>query len=525
MQAGDELRVRLDILNRCERAGSDGGRECVAEQLRPGALGEIVGECGRAGGESAGRAAQRFSQRRGDHVDLAQHVVMLGGAAARLPENAGRVGVIDGEHRVVLPGQRDEIGQLRDIALHREDAVGEDQLPSRLAGGAQLLFEVGHVGVLVDRGLALGDRFGEANRVDDRRVVQLVGDDDVWLAEDGGAEPFVGVPAADVGQRRLAADETRQRVLELAMHGERPANEAHRRGAGAPALERVPARLHDVGDGTQAEVVVGGEDDDFAASFHPHARPLRGVEVIEPLVDALLLELRELVLQLRDEAHAISRMTLPASPERMAARASSILASGNLCVMTGRGSNCPLVRKRRICCQVWYILRPMTPYTVIPLKMISLAKSTGTSPSGIPSSCTRPPRRTAANAWCSADGTPDISHTTSAPSPPVSARTVFTTSSLAALIVTCAPILAARARRLGFTSDAITFVAPAARAMPTAKQPIGPHPTMKTKLPGISAVSTAWNALPIGSMTAPTVVGMPFKGSTLVAGIAMYSAN
>src|SRR6266566_4611149 len=167
----------------------------------------------------------------------------------------------------------------------------------------------------------------------------------------------------------------------------------------------------------------------------------------------------------------------------------------------------------------------MTPYTVIPLKMISAAKSTGTSPLGMPSSCTRPPMRTAANAWCRAEGMPDISHTTSAPSPPVSCRTVRTTSSRAALMRTCAPMVRASSRRFGFTSDAMTFAAPAARATPTAKQPIGPHPTMNTVLPGTSAVSTAWKALPIGSITAPTVVGMPFKGSTLVAGMAMYSAN
>ena len=90
-------------------------------------------------------------------------------------------------------------------------------------------------------------------------------------------------------------------------------------------------------------------------------------------------------------------------------------------------------------------------------------------------------------------------------------------------------MVAASASRLGLMSDAITLVAPAARAMPTAKQPIGPHPTMKTVLPGISAppVSTVWNAFPIGSMIAPTSVGMvpPSSVSTLVAGIAMYSAN
>ena len=129
--------------------------------------------------------------------------------------------------------------------------------------------------MLVDRGLALGDRLGEANRIDDRRVVQLVGDDDVRLAQHRRAQPFVGVPAADVAERRLAADESRERMLELAMHGERAADEAHRSGAGAPAFERVLAGLDDLGDGAQAEVVVGGQDDDFAASFHAHARPLR----------------------------------------------------------------------------------------------------------------------------------------------------------------------------------------------------------------------------------------------------------
>src|SRR2546421_5927417 len=167
----------------------------------------------------------------------------------------------------------------------------------------------------------------------------------------------------------------------------------------------------------------------------------------------------------------------------------------------------------------------MTPYTVMPLKMISAAKSTGTSPLGMPSSCTRPPMRTAANAWCRAEGMPDISQPTSAPSPPVSCRTVRTTASRAGSMRAGAPMVRARWGRLGFPSDAMPFAAPAARATPTAKQPIGPHPTMNRGRPDRSAVSTAWKALPIGSITAPMVVGMPFKGSTLVAGMAMYSAN
>jgi len=50
-------------------------------------------------------------------------------------------------------------------------------LPARL----ELLLEVGHVGVLCRPAcLTLGDRFGEANRIDDgRRDSRLVGDHDV----------------------------------------------------------------------------------------------------------------------------------------------------------------------------------------------------------------------------------------------------------------------------------------------------------------------------------------------------------
>src|SRR2546429_4411752 len=75
-------------------------------------------------------------------------------------------------------------------------------------------------------------------------------------------------------------------------------------------------------------------------------------------------------------------------------------------------------------------------------------------------------------------------------SPPVSASTARTTSSRVASIVTLAPIRVARASRLAFTSEAITLAAPAARAIPTAKQPMGPHPTTNTVLPEMSAVST-----------------------------------
>ena len=248
--------MRFDAAHGSKGAGRHRGRQGVAEELRPGALGEIVGEGDGAGRESAGGAAKRLAQRRRDHIDLAQHPIVLRGPAARCAEDACRMRVIHGEHRIILPCQGGKIRQLRDVTFHREDAVGENQLAAGLPRRAQLLLEVGHVRMLVDRRLALRDRLREANRVDDGRVVQLIGDHHIGLAQDGRTQPLVGIPAAHVGERRLAADELRQRVFELAMNRESAADEPHRRCAGAPVRQPVLPRLHDLGDVGQPEIIV-----------------------------------------------------------------------------------------------------------------------------------------------------------------------------------------------------------------------------------------------------------------------------
>ena len=46
----------------------------------------------------------------------------------------------------------------------------------------------------------------------------------------------------------------------------------------------------------EPEVVVGREDDDLAPALHPHPGRLRAVEIVEPLVDAVVDELLQLGL-------------------------------------------------------------------------------------------------------------------------------------------------------------------------------------------------------------------------------------
>src|SRR6266581_5008316 len=198
VEPGYELSVVLEVAHRRERAAGHGGREGVREELRSGALREIVRERRGAGRKAAGGAAQCLAQRGRDDVYLAQQAVVLRRAPARAAEHAGGMRVVDGDDRVELLRQGHDVRQPGDVALHGEHAVREDQLEARMLRRAQLVLEVGHVRVPVHCRLALRDGLGEPDRIDDGRVVELVGNHDVLLAQEGRDQSLVRVPAAHV---------------------------------------------------------------------------------------------------------------------------------------------------------------------------------------------------------------------------------------------------------------------------------------------------------------------------------------
>src|SRR5687767_2778252 len=97
--------------------------------------------------------------------------------------------VVDHHDRAVFFGGFGQTGQRSDIAVHREDAVGDQQLPAGRSGklrkdslGGGDVF----VGVHVDL------RAREAAAIDDARVIQLVGNDVVVGSEDRGDGTGVG---------------------------------------------------------------------------------------------------------------------------------------------------------------------------------------------------------------------------------------------------------------------------------------------------------------------------------------------
>ena len=193
-----------------------------------------------------------------------------------LPQHSRGVRVVHHQHRIVAAAELEQIRQRGDRALHREHAVRDHQPGAAVLRRGELRVEIGEVRVLVHGRLALGDRLGEPRRIDDRRVIELIADHDVLLAEQRGRDRLVGVPRADEAQGRPGPDQARARGLECPMHRVRPADEPHRGGARSPAIQRGLAGRDHLGLRAQPEIVVRREDDDLAPALHRDARGSAG---------------------------------------------------------------------------------------------------------------------------------------------------------------------------------------------------------------------------------------------------------
>ena len=110
-----------------------------------------------------------------------------------------------------------------DVAVHGEDAVGDEELAAGLV--LDLLEELFGVGdVFVAEDLDLGT--GEAGAVDDAGVVEFVGEDEVFFAEDAGDGAGVGGEAGLEDDAGLDAFEGGDLFFELHV-------DAHGAGDGA----------------------------------------------------------------------------------------------------------------------------------------------------------------------------------------------------------------------------------------------------------------------------------------------------
>ena len=147
--------------------------------------------------------AQGLAQSAGQDIHTAHDPMMLVGAAPVLAHEAHRMRIVHHDQRAVFVGQVADVGQVRDVAVHREHAVCGNQAkpcPSRLL---QLCLQVLHIAVQV----AIALRLAQPHAINDAGVVQFVGNDGVLRPEQGLEQAAVGVETRGVKNGVFGAQE------------------------------------------------------------------------------------------------------------------------------------------------------------------------------------------------------------------------------------------------------------------------------------------------------------------------------
>ena len=193
--------------------------------------------------------------------------------------------VVDKDHRAVAVGEARDLFQPGDVSVHREHAVGRDELEpgARAVRLLEAVLELVHI--RVGEAIAFGLR--EADAVDDRGVVEAVGNDCVGFVEQRLEHAAVGVETGGEDDRVLLAEVAGDRMLELAMERLRAADEAHGRHAEAELVHCVLRRGDHLGMIGEAEVIVGAEIDRFARALR---RSDPDPPALRPSQQALALE-------------------------------------------------------------------------------------------------------------------------------------------------------------------------------------------------------------------------------------------
>ena len=128
----------------------------------------------------------------------------------------------------------------------------------------QLLLKVGHVGVGIAETLGLA----EAHTVDDRSMVQSIGDDGIIGTEQRLKHTAVGIEASGIKDGVLSAEELSDLGFQLLVEVLATANEADRGHTEATGVHAVLGGLDQFGVVGQAEVVIGTEVEADLATNH-----------------------------------------------------------------------------------------------------------------------------------------------------------------------------------------------------------------------------------------------------------------
>jgi hypothetical protein len=197
------LRLVLEHIQRRDTCCRDRGRVRRREQEGPCPVVEELDK-GLRSSDVAAEDADGLRQRADLNIDTPVALEMVDGAPPLPAKDTARVRIVHHHDGAELLGDLAESGDRAQVAVHREHTVGDQQFA--LAGREVFHDAACGIDILVwehfDRGAT------QAAAIDDARVVQLVGHDDVFFCEDRGH-------GAGIGRKSALKDHDGLDVLEL----------------------------------------------------------------------------------------------------------------------------------------------------------------------------------------------------------------------------------------------------------------------------------------------------------------------
>ena len=231
------------------------------------------------------------------------------GAASGRPQETGGVGIVDHGERTVFLSQLTNRRQLGDRSVHGEATIGRDETKACVLGLDQLCLEVGHVVVLVAEAL----RLAEPDAVDDRRVVEFVGNHGVFRAEKRFEQAAIGVESGGIKNRIFRSQKSRQLILEVFMNVLRATDEADRGHAEAMRIEGRLGGSDERGMVGESEIIVRAHVENAAPTGNSDLRILwtgdDAFRFVEPLRSDFSESVSEPLIEFREHDFRIRRST------------------------------------------------------------------------------------------------------------------------------------------------------------------------------------------------------------------------
>ena len=171
----------------------------------------------------ANRTTKGLAEGTGDDLHFTAEVEALRYTMSGLTHYASRVALIHHHEGIVFLSQLANLIERTYIAVHGEYAIGSDDAEALCLRFLELLLEVGHVGILI----AITDSLAEANAVDDRCVIEGIGDNSILVRQERFKKATISIEASGVEDSIFGAEEVRDSALELLMGILRATNETH----------------------------------------------------------------------------------------------------------------------------------------------------------------------------------------------------------------------------------------------------------------------------------------------------------